>query len=82
MTEDCNVLSLGLLAETLCQPGGYEPQQLRCLSREGPDPVSSLIESILSSDEGRMKKELSGLADCLSGQISVAAWFNLGRLAA
>ena len=82
MTDDCNVFSLGILAEALCQPGGYEPKQLCCLSRQGPDIVSTFIEAILTSDEDQMQKRLTELADSLTGNSSSAAWLNLGRLAA
>jgi tetratricopeptide (TPR) repeat protein len=82
MTDDCNVFSLGILAEALCQPGGYEPKRLCGLSRQGPDLVSTFIEAILTSDEDQMQKRLAGLADSLSGNSCSAAWFNLGRLAA
>ena len=80
MTDDCTVLSLGILADALCQPGGYEPERLRSL--DGSDPVSPFIEAILSSDEGQMQKKLALLADHLSGQNNFAAWLNLGRMAA
>ncbi len=82
MTDECNVFSLGILAEALCQPGGYEPKRLRSLSRQGSDLVSPFIEAILSSDEDQMQKRLAGLAESLSGNSSSTAWFNLGRLAA
>ena len=82
MFENCVFSSLGSLAQALSQSGGYEPKRLRCISLEGPDLVSSLIEAILSSDEDRMQKKLAGLADYLSGKSSSAAWFNLGQLAA
>jgi len=82
MFDDGILSSLGSLAQALSQPGGYEPARLRCLSREGPDPVSSLIEAILSSDEDLMQKKLAGLDDYLFDKSSSAAWFNLGRLAA
>ena len=82
MSEDRILSSLGSLAQVLSQSGGYEPKRLRCLSRQGPDLVSSLIEAILCSDEDRMQKKLAGLADYLSGKISSTAWFNLGQLAA
>ena len=82
MTDDCNVFSLGILADALCQPGGYEPKRLRALSRQGSDLVSPFIEAILSSDEDQMQKRLAGLADSFSGNRNSTAWFNLGRLAA
>ena len=82
MTDDCNVLSLSILADALCQPDGYEPERLRALLRDGSDLVSSFIEAILSSDEDQMQKKLALLADYLSGKNSSAAWLDLGRLAA
>ncbi|MFZ2472462.1 MAG: tetratricopeptide repeat protein, partial [Methanothrix sp.] len=82
MTDDGNVFSLGILADTLCQPGGYEPKRLRSISSQGYDLVSPFIEAILSSDEDQMQKRLAGLADYLCGNSNSSAWFNLGRLAA
>jgi len=82
MTDDCDLFSLGILADALCQPAGYEPKQLRALSRQGSDLVSPFIEAILTSDEDQMQKRLADLADSLSASSSSTAWFNLGRLAA
>ena len=82
MTDDRNIFSLGILAEALCRPGGYEPERLHSLSRQSPDLISSFIEAILSSDEDQIQKKLALLADYISGKSSSAAWLNLGRLAA
>ena len=82
MIDDRYVFSLGILADALCQPGGYEPKRLRSISLQGSDLVSPFIEAILSTDESQMQKRLADLADSLSGSSSSTAWFNLGRLAA
>ena len=82
MTGDCDISSLAILADALCQPAGYNPEQLRTLSNQGLDIFSPFIEAILSSDENQIQKGLADLANSLSESDSFDAWFNLGRLAA
>ena len=81
MVCDRDISSLSILADTLCQPAGYELERLRALYRGGSDFISPFIEAMLSSDEDQIQKSLAGLADSLSGSRSFAAWFDLGRLA-
>jgi len=81
MTGDRDISSLAILADALCQPAGYDPEQLRTLSSLGSDIVSPFIEAILTSDENQIQKGLAGLANSLSGSSVFDAWFNLGRLA-
>ncbi|HPS91566.1 MAG TPA: tetratricopeptide repeat protein [Methanothrix sp.] len=82
MTGDRDVSSLAILADALCQPAGYDPEQLRTLSNQGSDIASPFIEAILSSDENQIQKGLADLANSLSESDSFDAWFDLGRLAA
>ncbi len=81
MSSDRIVTCLGSFAEILSDPGGYEPERLKSLSRNVPDLISSFIEAILSSDEDVMQEKLVELADYATHVNSFQAWFNLGFLA-
>ena len=61
MTDDCNILSLGILAQTLSRPGGYEPKRYTISLVRGQTLSPPLIKAILCSDEDRIKKSCPSL---------------------
>ena len=74
--------SLHILADIFSQPGGSQPEMLRTLSIHAAKPVSSIIETVLSSRGEQMQESLSSLASDLSEKGSAADWLDLGRIAA
>jgi len=74
MTDDCNIFSLGILAEASASREATSPSG--CILSLAVAPISfpPSLKPSSPPDEDQIQKKLALLADYLSGKSSSAAW--------